>query len=314
MTDKDREPGMMNMLTFDVEEWFHANYDTMDPGRYRGQGSHFRFQMDTLLQLCRESDCRATFFVLGSIGEDYPDIVQAIVREGHEVASHGYGHELAYRQSPAEFRADVQKSVAILEDVTGRAIIGYRAPSWSVVADNLHFLEILESIGLRYDASIFPVKTFLYGIPDAPTVIHRPVVGGRELDLLEVPMSVTDLLGRRIGYSGGFYFRFFPAWFIKMVIGARNKQSQNTILYLHPREIDATEQKLDLPWKEAFIHYYHIEGTKAKLADMMKQFRFTSISDYLRRFREDAYERYTAEPHQAGQQGQDCTEAAPAQR
>ena len=304
----------MNMLTFDVEEWFHANYGTMDPGLYRGKGSHFRYQMDTLLQLCSDSDCRATFFVLGSIGEDYADIVRSIVREGHEVASHGYGHELAYGQSPAEFRDDVQKSVAILEDVTGQAVIGYRAPSWSIVAENLHFLEILESIGLRYDASIFPVKTFLYGIPDAPTVIHRPVVGGRELDLLEVPMSVTNLLGRRIGYSGGFYFRFFPSWFIKMVIRSRNKQGLSSILYLHPREIDRAEQKLDLPWKEAFIHYYHIEGTKAKLADMMKQFRFTSIADYLNRFREDAYERYTAQPHQIGQPGQDCAKTAPTHR
>ena len=272
---------MVNLLTFDIEEWFHANYDDIDPDAYRGKGSRFAAQMDDLLQLCSDHGCRATFFVLGCIGEDYPEVVKKIAAAGHDVASHGYGHQLAYRQTLPDFKADVQRSVAILEDITGRKVLGYRAPSWSIVEQNFHYLAALEELGLQYDASVFPVKTFLYGIPDAPTAIHKPVVNGRQLKLYEVPMSVTKLLGRNMGYSGGFYFRFFPAWLIRRAIAQANAQGRPAIMYLHPRELDPDEQKLSLPCKEAFIHYYHVRGNKEKLAGMMRSFSFTSIADHL---------------------------------
>lgn len=271
-----------NMLTFDIEEWFHANFDQVNPADNKGRGSNFRAQMDTLLQLCSDTGCKATFFVLGCIGEDYPDVVRAIAREGHEVASHGYGHQLAYKQTFKEFKADVKKSVAILEDVTGTSVLGYRAPSWSIVQSNLYYLEALEELGMKYDASIFPVKTFLYGIPTARTEIHKPWVNGRELNLYEVPMSVIKLFGRNFGYSGGFYFRFFPKFLIKQAIHSANRRGESAIIYLHPREVDAMEQRLKLPYKEAFIQYYNVHRTNAKLLDILRSFSFTSISSYLK--------------------------------
>jgi polysaccharide deacetylase family protein (PEP-CTERM system associated) len=276
---QDKKTGMANMLTFDIEEWFHANYDNVKPDR--SKPTSFRSHMDTLLRLCRETDSKATFFTLGYIGEKYPDVVKAIVDEGHDLASHGYAHELAYKQTREEFKADVKKSVDILEDITGTKVIGYRAPSWSIVKSNLHYLEALEELGMKYDASIFPVKTFLYGIPDAPTGVHHPEVNGRKLQLFEVPMSVTRVAGRNIGYSGGFYFRFFPRFFIKQTIRSANRQGSSSIVYLHPREVDANEHKLSLPVKEHFIHYYNIRGTEAKLADVLRSFNFTSIADHL---------------------------------
>nr|WP_275900860.1 polysaccharide deacetylase family protein [Paenibacillus periandrae] len=269
------------MLTFDIEEWFHANYDSI-AAPDRSRGSNFRAHMDTLLRICRETDCKATFFVLGCIGEDYPDVVKAIAREGHDVASHGYAHELAYKQTIDEFRDDVKKSVDILENLTGTKVLGYRAPSWSIVEGNLHYLEVLEEMGMKYDASIFPVKTFLYGIPTAPTEIHKPRVNGREIDLYEVPMSVMKLGGKNIGYSGGFYFRFFPRLLIKNAIRSANRRGHSSIVYLHPREIDAHEQKLDLPFKENFIHYYSVGRTQNKLEDILRSFNFTSISEHLK--------------------------------
>ncbi|MCX7781260.1 MAG: DUF3473 domain-containing protein [Negativicutes bacterium] len=269
------------MLTFDTEEWFHANFTGVNPARFRGKGSNFRAQADDILKLLSDTGSRATFFTLGSVAEDYPEVISAIAREGHEVASHGYGHQLAYRQTFQEFREDVQKSIAILEDVTGRRVAGYRAPSWSIVESNLHYLEALEELGLIYDASIFPVKTFLYGIPTAPTDIHKPRINGRELSLYEVPTSVIKLFGRNIGYSGGFYFRLFPVFFIKRAISRANRDGKAVIVYLHPREIDRTERKLVLPLKEAFIHYYNIGSTRAKLEEIMRQFCFTSVLDYL---------------------------------
>ena len=270
-----------NILTFDIEDWFHANYDHVNLDESRGKGSNFRTNVDTLLQLCRDTRAKATFFVLGSIGEDYPDVVKMIAGEGHDVACHGYKHQLAYKQTIEEFKADVKKSVDILEELTGAKIIGYRAPSWSIVESNFHYLKVLEELGMKYDASIFPVKTFLYGIPTAPTEIYKPKVNGRELNLYEVPMSVMKLLGQNMGYSGGFYFRFFPKWLIKSAIRSANRQGQSSIVYLHPREIDATEQRLVLPYKESFIQYYNIDGNKAKLQDIMRSFRFTSIAEHL---------------------------------
>ncbi|MDF2670467.1 MAG: polysaccharide deactylase family protein locus subfamily [Paenibacillus sp.] len=268
------------MLTFDIEEWYHANYDDVTPDLSKPSG--FRANMDTLLRLCREANCKATFFVLGYIGEQYPDVVQAIAREGHDVASHGYGHQLAYRQTYEEFKADVKKSMDILEDITGTRVLGYRAPSWSIVESNLHYLEALEELGMKYDASIFPVKTFLYGIPDAPTEIHKPRINGRELGIYEVPMSVMKLAGRNMGYSGGFYFRFFPELFIKQAIRSANKQGKSSIVYLHPREVNAQDSRLSLPLKESFIHYYNVARTESKLEHILNSFKFTSISEHLR--------------------------------
>jgi len=272
---------VVNLLTFDIEDWYHANYDSVDLSVARAGESHFRANMDMLLQLCSDAGCKATFFVLGQIGEQHPETVRAIVRAGHEVASHGYGHQLAYKQTYAEFKADVKKSAEILQTLTGEKVWGYRAPSWSIVQRNHYYLEALEELGLQYDASIFPVKTFLYGIPDAPTEIHHPTVNGRQLNLLEVPMSVARIGSRNIGYSGGFYFRLLPTWLIKRVIRSGNAAGRHSIVYLHPRELDPSEQRLKLPLLELFIQYYNVGGTKKKLAEILRSFRFVSIRQRL---------------------------------
>ena len=134
---------------------------------------------------------------------------------------------------------------------------------------------------MKYDASIFPVKTFLYGIPDAPTDIHRPCVNGRELELYEVPMSVLRLCGKNIGFSGGFYFRLFPRWLIKRGIHSLNQQGRSAIVYLHPRELDATERRLSLPPLASFIQYYNVGANRTKLENILRSFRFVSVADRL---------------------------------
>ncbi len=281
MTDCAGELPIHNILTFDVEDWYHANYEGVDLSRYRGQESRFRADMDLLLQMCSDAGCKATFFVLGQIGEEYPDVVKAIADGGHEIASHGYGHQLAYKQTAEEFRDDVKKSAEILQTLTGEKVLGYRAPSWSIVESNLHYLEILESLGLKYDASIFPVKTFLYGIPNAPTAIHHPCVNGRKLTLYEVPMSVMRLFGKNIGFSGGFYFRLFPQWLIERGIRTVNTQGRSALVYLHPRELDPRERRLSLPLLESFIQYYNVGGNPVKLEAILHSYPFISIADRL---------------------------------
>ncbi len=281
MSDSGQFRQAGNILTFDIEDWYHANYDGVNLDACRGTASHFRANMELVLRLCEEAGCKATFFVLGCIGEEYPDVVRAIACAGHEVASHGYSHQLAYQQTFDEFRADVEKSIEILQPLSGMIVTGYRAPSWSIIERNHHYLEALESLGMKYDASIFPVKTFLYGIPNAPTAIHRPCVNGRELDLYEVPMSVMNVCGKNVGFSGGFYFRLFPQWLIKRAIRSANRQGDSAIIYLHPRELDATERRLSLPRLESFIQYYNVGKNQTKLENVLRSFRFTSITEKL---------------------------------
>lgn len=272
---------MKNILTFDIEEWFHANYEDGMHIREFGK-SNFRENMDKILKLCKKNNCKATFFVLGCIAENYPDIVKRLVEEGHEVASHGYSHQLAYTQTFEEFKEDVSKSIALLEGVTGVKVKGFRAPSWSIVKKNIDYLKALESLGLTFDASIFPLENFLYGIPDANRDIHRPEVNGEQIGLWEVPTSVFNILNKGMGFSGGFYFRFFPRLFIDYQIHSTMKKNRPAIVYLHPREIDKYEQRIKLPLMERFIHYYGIGSTFRKLEKLTSKYEFTSISNYLK--------------------------------
>ena len=272
---------MKNILTFDTEDWFHANFEENMHVREFSK-SNFRQNMDRIFELCCRNNCKATFFVLGCIAEQYPDVVKKIVSEGHEVASHGYSHQLAYSQTYDEFKEDVSKSIKLLEDVAGVKIHGYRAPSWSIVRKNINYLKALEELGLTFDASIFPVKNFLYGIPDANRDIHRPVVDGEELKLREIPTSVFNIMGKGMGYSGGFYFRFFPGFFIDYQSKRTMKKGRPVILYLHPREIDKYEQRITLPPMERFIHYYGIGQTFKKLDKLTRKYEFTSVSEYLK--------------------------------
>lgn len=279
---------MKNILTFDIEEWFHANYCSI--GKFKSCGeSNFSANVHKLLELCSKNQCKATFFILGCIGENYRDIVKEIDREGHDIACHGYSHELAYNQTYDNFKEDVKKSVGILENVIGKKVLGFRAPSWSIIEKNMHYLEALEELGLKYDASIFPVKTFLYGIPNAARKIHRPVINGRELGIYEVPTSVFDFFGKGVGYSGGFYFRLFPEFIIKKLIKETNNKKMPAIVYLHPRELDAGEKRLKLPLNERFIHYYNVSKACGKLDHIMEGFEFTSIRDFLSEFYKEEF-------------------------
>lgn len=275
----------LNMLSFDIEDWYHANYSFVDTNTYRSQNSNFRANMKRILSICAKHKVQATFFTLGSIAEDFPDVIHSIVQQGHELACHGYSHALAYQQSPDEFREDVYKAVSILENIGQTKVYGYRAPSWSIIKKNYSYLAILENLGLEYDASIFPVKTFLYGIPDAPQNIHQPVINNKVLDFYEVPMSIQNFLGTNFGYSGGFYLRTFPYFLLKYFIKNNIKKSKYSIVYLHPREIDLNERKLELPWKERLIHYYNLGTTECKLNKILEDFHFTSIKNYLEEYK-----------------------------
>lgn len=274
-----------NLLTLDIEEWYTANYDGDEFPSYPPSASRIDWETDRLLAICDQYSLKATCFFVGTLAEEKPDIVRRFQRAGHEIASHSYRHGLVYRMTPEAFRTDLRKSIRILEDLTGDKIRGYRAPSWSVKADMLSwFYGILEEEGIEYSSSVYPAQTILFGIRGFPEKIHKPEVDGKKTSVYEVPLILTSFFGQRIGFSGGFFLRVFPAWSIKATLSRKNKQGTSAFLYVHPREIDREASRLPLKWIDRLIHYWNIAGTETKLRKILacKRFEFLTISAYIR--------------------------------
>jgi len=273
-----------NFITFDIEEWYAANYGTVDLSQFSDESSHLEKNVDKLLDICDEHDVKSTCFIVGDIAENKPHIVKAIHQRGHEIASHSYAHGLIYEMSPDEFRKDLAKSCNMLEQIIGEKVVGFRAPSWSVREDTLPwFYQILEEQGLVYSSSVFPGKTYLYGIPGFPQEIHRPLVDGHQFNIWEIPQTLFSFAGIQIGFSGGFYLRFFPYWFVKRQIKRSNNAGKSVFIYLHPREIDPDSPKLKLPLLEKMIHYYGVKGCEKKFRRILGKFdsSFVRMSDFI---------------------------------
>jgi len=259
-----------NFLTFDIEEWFHANFLGVNLEDYSELSTDLEKNVDRLIAVCAEINVYSTCFILGSVAENKPQIVKKLYMAGHEIASHGYNHKLVYTMTGDEFRKDLQKSCTIIENITGEKVLGYRAPSWSVKKENLPwFYTILEEAGLKYSSSVYPAHTFLYGIPCFTRKVHYPVINGKKINVLEMPVPVVSLLGKYLGFSGGFYLRFLPVWFINRTIRNFNYKSEPVFIYLHPREIDVKQPKLKLPVFEDFIHYWGINSCEKKLRKIL---------------------------------------------
>jgi polysaccharide deacetylase family protein (PEP-CTERM system associated) len=274
----------VNFLTFDIEEYFHVNYTGFDPSSRAQEKTRVPELVDRLLAMCSEAGVRCTFFVLGVIGEKYPDVVRRIDGAGHEVASHGYGHLGVRDMRPDEFRTDLRKSCAILEALTGAKVEGFRAPSFSVDRESLPwFYESLESCGLSYSSSVFPGKTFLYGIPDFPLQPHRPGLGGSTAGIMEFPITGFSLFGRRYPL----YVRLLPASTLESMMRRENEQGRPAMLYMHPREIDPDQPRLPLSRGQAFVHYWGIRGCEAKMRRLLRaeDLAFGTMRDYVARER-----------------------------
>ncbi len=263
-----------NIFTVDLEDWYHANYRPAgDVSRCASTvvGSTLR-----LLDLLKKTDNRATFFCLGSVAAEHPALIREISDRGHEIASHGYAHDLVYLQTVEEFNKDLDKSTTVLESIVGERPIGFRAPSWSVDRTRTSwFWEVLEAHGYRYSSSLFPLRTFLYGDSSAPRFRH--LIGG----VLEIPPSTVSFFGRRMAFSGGFYLRLTPISVLKWATRHVNSGGEPVIFYLHPREIDPGSPKIQgLSRRERFIHYYNVRNTYMKTERLLSSCRTCSIRDY----------------------------------
>ena len=269
---------MKNALTIDVEDYFQVSafaphIDRDDWGRLECRVER---NVERILALLDERGIRATFFTLGWLAERYPGLVRAIAAQGHEIASHGYGHERASDLSRQRFLADIRSAKAILEDLSGQAVVGYRAPSFSIGHANLWAFDCLAETGHRYSSSIYPIRHDHYGMPDAPRFAHR-----RDNGLLEVPVTTVRLAGRNLPSSGGGYFRLLPyavsRWLLDRVNGV---DGESAVFYFHPWEIDPGQPRISgIGMKTRFRHYVNIGRTEARLARLLDDFEWGRMDE-----------------------------------
>jgi polysaccharide deacetylase family protein (PEP-CTERM system associated) len=218
--------------------------------------------------------------VLGWVADRFPGLVRDIAAAGHELASHGYGHRIVYSQTPHEFREDVRRAKATIENVSGHVVSGYRAPSFSITKNSLWALDVLVEEGYRYDASIFPIRHDRYGIPDAPR--HRHVLTRPAGTLTEAPGSTVRVLGSNLPVAGGGYFRILPYWWTKWGIARLNRtEGQPAIFYLHPWEIDPGQPRLHASRLSRFRHYRNLDKAEARLKRLLTDFRFGMLKDVI---------------------------------
>jgi polysaccharide deacetylase family protein (PEP-CTERM system associated) len=274
---------MVNALTFDIEEYFHAEAfaEVVTPERWPTLASRVVFTTERVLDLLEEMETSATFFVLGWVAERHPWLVRRIRECGHELACHGYGHQMITRQSRGEFSRDVTRAKAAIEDASGDAVIGYRAPTFSVVRDTLWSLEALAEAGFRYDSSIFPIVHDRYGIPGSARFPHRHRFGAGS-ELAEFPLSTVSVLGWRFPVAGGGYFRLLPYGMTRRVIRHLNRyERQPAMVYLHPWELDVEQPRLPVGALTQLRHSVNTSTTEAKLRRLIHDFRFAPARDVL---------------------------------
>ena len=277
---------MINALTIDVEDYFHVTAfdrhvkpEEWDNYPLRVQGNTMR-----ILDMLDEFSLRATFFVLGWVAQRCPSLVKEIHRRGHEIACHGYGHQLIFRHSPQEFRRDVSKAKNILEDLCGEQVHGYRAPSYSITTNSLWALDVLVEEGFAYDSSIFPITHDIYGIPDGKRFPHK--ISTHSGTIQEFPISTFSLkLGRwhsQWPIAGGGYLRLFPAALVARAIQSINiNENEPVIVYFHPWEIDPQQPRIKAGLKSRFRHYLNLDRMELKIRHLLDNFGFSSVKDVL---------------------------------
>lgn len=267
-----------NALTVDVEDYFQVSAFAPYIARDEWERRECRIERNVarILAALDRHQAKATFFTLGWIAERYPQLVRAIVAQGHELASHGYGHERANLLDRPAFYEDVHRAKSILEDLAGVPVQGYRAPSFSIGAGNLWAFDALARAGYRYSSSIYPIRHDHYGMPDAPRFAHR-VAGG----LLEIPITTLRLWGRNLPSSGGGYFRLLPYALSRRMLRRVNRSDrESAIFYFHPWELDVEQPRIPgIDAKTRFRHYVNIDRMEGRLERLLVDFSWGRMDE-----------------------------------
>ena len=281
---------MCDALSVDLEDYYQveAFAHHIPRSQWTSFPSRVRQNTERVLELLERCHCRATFFVLGWVAEREPALVREVAEAGHEIACHSYWHRRIPTLSPAEFREDVKQARQAIEDAAGVAVVGFRAPTFSITRQSLWALEILAELGFKYDSSIFPVRHDLYGIPDAPRGIHqRQLLSGNSI--WEFPPSTVRLAGQNLPMAGGGYLRVFPMSFTRWAIRRIHHQDRLPVMvYFHPWELDPGQPRLRAGWRSRFRHYTGLEKMESRLEELLGNGRFLPLLELLNQVQQPA--------------------------
>ncbi|MGH7520665.1 MAG: XrtA system polysaccharide deacetylase [Gemmatimonadales bacterium] len=270
---------MAHHFTIDLEEYFQVSAfkSRVAQSEWERFESRVASQAAQLLDLLARYDARATFFVLGWVAERHADLVRTIARAGHEIASHGWDHERVTHQTPRQFRNSIRRTKDALERISGTPVLGFRAPSFSIVPGWEWALDVLIEEGYRYDSSLFPVRRPGYGYPGGspdPHWLERP--GGR---LAEIPPTTLRWCGMRLPAAGGAYFRLLPYGVVRAAFRQAESRGVPGTFYIHPWEVDPAQPRLAVPWLVRVRHYGGLRRTTQRLGRLLKEFRFITVRD-----------------------------------
>ena len=268
---------MKNLLSFDVEESFQAHNfkNSLPENRWASLPARVPKNTERILQLLAETRKSATFFVVGWIADRHPELIQRISNEGHEVAAHSYHHRAVYDMTPEDFRSDLRRNVESLSSRTGKKVLGFRAPSYTITNRSLWALDILAQEEFAYDSSIYPVRFHpRYGVPDFPISPQRLPNG-----LVEFPMPVCSVFGQTVPIASGFYFRFMPYWITKHLIRHLNRSGVPVTVNIHPWELDLDQPIFPAKFTSRIRHYYGLSKTEEKLRRLLTDFDFQGLGE-----------------------------------
>ena len=277
-------------LSVDVEDYFHveAFANQIRPENWPTFTSRVHANCDRLLELFAKYDRRATFFVLGWVAERDPALVRKIAEAGHELACHSYAHRRVFSLQPEEFREDLRRARGLIEDAASVRVVGYRAPTFSILRRSVWALEILAEEDFLYDSSIYPIRHDLYGYPEFPRFLQRvELSSGREI--IEVPMSTIRFAGLNWPLGGGGYLRLLPMAYTSWAIRRVHQQDrQPFVLYVHPWEVDPSQPRLNGKWKSKLRHYTGLAGMEGRLEALLERGSFEPMQNLVARLRNSA--------------------------
>jgi len=272
---------LKNILSIDVEDWYHILDTSSAPGI--NEWNHLKPRVTrnfyTLLDVFDTNKVKVTCFFLGWIAEKFPELVKEADRRGHEIASHGYAHQLIYKQSRVEFAEDIRKAKALIENISGKPVLGYRAPGFSIIESTKWAFDELSNAGYLYDSSIFPTVRGHGGILGAKVYPHK--IESAHGSIIEFPISVVQLLRRKFCFFGGGYIRLFPYWLIRHFSKKVNEEGRPVIYYLHPREIDPEHPQLSMGLSRRFKSYVNLHTTMKKIRKLINDEQLIPFKDWI---------------------------------
>jgi len=269
------------VFTIDVEDWFHILEVSGTPSldTWNSLPSRVEQNFSRLLEILKAHGVQATCFFLGWVAERFPHLVRRAVEEGHEIASHGYSHRVVYKMERSEFVEELRHARELLEQISGTAVLGYRAPGFSAVRETPWFFESVQEAGYKYDSSVFPAKR-VHGSLEIDELGPHKIAG---LDLIEIPISIADFLGRRICFFGGGYLRFFPLWLVDRKVREVLGEGRPVIVYVHPREIDPGHTRVAMSASRRFRSYTRLHTMEPKLHHLMSRYSSETMSSMIQR-------------------------------